>query len=210
VDENAKAKAENIEAYFDNLQKRIEFLAALYDMGRVNEALMLRCCYIEALGSRQSPEPERKAKNYCDVLAKHSRNEIWHLVCPKQLKNVMASNGLFKDAIGVVEPLINGFGTQLIEPEQVHARLDPVLSDQQRAWLDDNLFKGTVTYISYERIRSELVHDISAATISFSEMSYKGKPAPDLDFEMLYASLRYIVNVSEARAVSTNKWWFEQ
>jgi len=64
--------------------------------------------------------------------------------------------------------------------------------------------------ISYERIRSELVHDISAAPISFGDTSYKGKQVPDLDFEMLYNSLRNLVEVSQERAISTNKWWFEQ
>lgn len=210
MDEKAAAKAQLIKAYFDDLQNRIAFLAELYEMGRKNEALMLCCCYIEALGSRQSPEPERKAKNYCSVLAEHGQNEIWRLVHPRQLKNVLASNGLFRDAFDVVEPLIDDFGAQLIEPEQVRAKLDPAFSGQQRGWIDDNLFKATIAYISYDRIRSELVHDISAPSISFSETSYKGNPVPDLTFEMLYDSLRHIVNVSQERAISTNKWWFEQ
>jgi hypothetical protein len=204
------AKADYIRAYYDDLQKRIAFLSELYDMRRKDEALMLCCCYIEALGSRQSPEPERKAKNYCNVLGEQGKNEIWRLVHPKQLKNVLADNGLFKGTLDALEPLINDFGAQLVQPEQVRANLDPALNEQQRLWLDNNLFKATIASISYERIRSELVHDISAASISFSETSYKGQPVPDLNFEMLYTSLRHIVNTSQERAVATNKWWFEE
>lgn len=206
----ASGKAHCIKAYFDDLQSRIAFLGELYGMDRKHEALMLCCCYIEALGSRQSQEPERKAKNYCEVLAEHGQNEMWPLIHPKQLKNVLSANGLFKDTFPTLEPLIDGFGAKLIEPQDVLVHLDAALNEQQRAWLWDNMFKGSIANISYERIRSELVHDISAAPISFSETSYKGNPVPDLNFEMLYASLRNIVEVSQRRAIATNKWWFEQ
>lgn len=171
---------------------------------------MLCCCYIEALGSRQSPEPERKAKNYCRILAEYGQNEIWRLIHPKQLKGVLSAKDLFKDTLSALLPLIDSFGARLVEPQEVLTRLDAALSAQQRAWLADNIFKGSIGNISYERIRSELVHDISAAPISFSETSYKGNPVPDLNFEMLYASLCNIVKVSQERAVATNKWWFEQ
>lgn len=207
--DNAAIKAEYIKAYYDDLQSRIAFLSELYDMGRTNEALMLCSCYIEALGSRQSQEPQRKAKNYCQALTEHGRNEIWQLIHLRQLRNVLSVNSLFNDSFSALEPLIDGFGAQLIEPEDVRAHLDATLSEQQRAWLNDNMFKGSIANISYERIRSELVHDISAAPISFGETSYKGDPVPDLNFEMLYASLRYIVEVAKERTISTNKWWFQ-
>lgn len=210
MNDNASSKAQYIRAYFDDLRNRISFLKELYGNGRKDEALMLCCCYIEALGSRQSQEPERKAKNYCSVLAEHGQNEIWSLIHPEQLKNVLTANGLFKDTVPALQPLIDSFGAQLVEPQDALARLDTALNAQQRAWLADNIFKGSIANISYERIRSELVHDISAAPISFSETSYKGNPVPDLNFEMLYASLCNIVKVSQERAIATNKWWFEQ
>ena len=206
----ASGKAHYIKAYYDELQSRIAFLGELYGMGKRHEALMLCCCYIEALGSRQSREPERKAKNYCTALFEHGQNEIWPLIHPKQLKNVLSTNGLFKDAFSTLQPLIDSFGAQLIDPQEVQAHLDGALNEQQRGWLKDNIFKGSVANISYDRIRSELVHDISAAPISFSETSYKGHPVPDLNFEMLYASLRRIVEVNQQRAIATNKWWFEE
>jgi hypothetical protein len=62
MEDKASGKARYIRAYFDDLQGRIAFLGELYGMGRKNEALMLCCCYIEALGSRQSQEPEREGE----------------------------------------------------------------------------------------------------------------------------------------------------
>jgi len=98
----------------------------------------------------------------------------------------------------------------LIEPQELLARLEPSLDEKQRSWLQDNIFKGSMAMISYERIRCELVHDIDAETsISFSETTYNGNPVPILDFEALYSSLKKIVAASQKKAVSSNKFWYE-
>jgi hypothetical protein len=207
--DKAAGKARYIAAYFEHLQKRIAFLTELYGMGRKDEALLLCCCYIEALGSRRSGEA-RKAKNYCTILIEEGENPIWGLVHPAQLKDVLADNGLFRSRLEILEPLIDKFGPQLVTPAEVRARLEPSLNAPQQAWFNDCLFKATLANISYERIRSELVHDISGTAISFSKTSYNGEPVPDVDFEMLYASLRAIADKSQKLAVSTNKWWFEK
>ncbi len=71
-------------------------------------------------------------------------------------------------------------------------------------WLQDNLFKGTIAAISYELIRSELVHDISAGNITFSETQFKGHPVPDLNFELLYPALWTIFHRLENKSLKTN------
>lgn len=210
MDSDATSKAYFIKAYFDNLQKRIAFLRELHAEGRECEALMLCCCYIEALGSRELIGLDLKAKNYCAILSEEGGNEIWRLINPKQLKKVLSTNGLFKEQFNTLEPLIDDFGSQLIDPQELLARLEPSLDGKQRSWLQDNIFKGSMAMISYERIRCELVHDIDADTsISFSETTYKGNPVPKLDFEALYSSLKKVVAASQSKAVSTNKFWYE-
>lgn len=205
-----KPKAFSIKAYFDDLQNRISFLAELHVMGRKDEALMLCCCYIEALGSRESDEPKNKAKNYCGILTEQGGNELWRLIHPKQLKNLLSSKKLFNDILNVLEPLVDAYGKQLIEPHEVLDCFNPHINEEQRNWLQNNIFKGSMASISYERIRSELVHDISGGSISFGETVCNGKQVPDIDFELLYASLLKIVSASQEKSISTNKWWFEQ
>lgn len=207
---DATDKAYFIKSYFEDLQRRIEFLIEFHGMERRDEALMLCCCYIEALGSRSSSEPKSKARNYCNILAENGNNEIWNLIHPMQLKNILSTKPLFKENLGPIALLIDGMGTQLFEPQEVIARLNSVLNEQQLSWLQENIFKGSMAYISYERIRSELVHDITGGSISFSSTTYKGNPVPDLNFEALYSSLLTIVAISRSKAVSTNKWWYEQ
>jgi hypothetical protein len=52
VPEESDGKAFFIKAYFDDLEQRIAFLRELQAAEHENEALMLCCCYIEALGSQ--------------------------------------------------------------------------------------------------------------------------------------------------------------
>ena len=210
MEDKDSSKSYFIKAYFDDLQSRVAFLAELHAMGRSNEALMLCCCYIEGLGTRASGDPKPKAKNYCSILAQNGGNEIWKLVHPKQLRIWLSSKPLFSDVFGQLEPLIDGFGKQLLDPDEVRARLDALLSEQQQRWLQNNVFRGSLANISYERIRSELVHDISASPLSFSETEHNGNPVPDLDFEMLYSALRKILDSFQERAVSSNRWWYEE
>lgn len=210
MEEKRSDKAFFIEAYFDDLEKRIAFLKDMNEGGHRDEALMLCCCYIEALGSRQYHESERKAKNYSRILEEHGGNDIFALVHPKQLNQVLADQKLFKANLSKIESVIDGFGMELVLQEVVVDTLAPVITDDQASWLQDNLFKGTIAAISYELVRSELVHDISAASITFSETTIKGNPVPDLTFELLYPALWAIFHRLKTKSLETNTWYWEQ
>ena len=203
-------KAFMIQAYFDDLEKRIAFLKELYDGDHTDEALMLCCCYIEALGSRQYHDSDRKAKNYYRILEEYSGNELFTLIHPKQLRNVLMNQKLFKANITRIEPIIDGFGKELILQKVVSDSLSPVITEDQVNWLNDNLFKGTMAAISYERVRSELVHDISTSNLTFSETTFHGKPVPDINFELLYPALMNIFRRLKEISLKTNKWCWEQ
>ena len=199
-----------IQAYFDDLEKRIDFLKELYNGHHADEALMLCCCYIEALGSRQYHDSNRKAKNYYRILVEFSGNNIFAFVHPKQLKNVLKDKKLFKPNIGQIDPIIDGFGKELIPQQEVSDRLAPVVTEKQMNWLNDNLFKGTMAAISYDRVRSDLVHDISTSNLTFSETTFDGKPVPDMNFELLYPALMKIFDSLKEMSLKTNTWYWEQ
>lgn len=209
MEANTSSNSFFIAAYFNDLQGRVAFLEELHAKGRKSEAMLLCCCYIEALGSRQSPTPEHKAKNYCHILVQHGGNKLWPLVHPSQIKSVLSTNGLFGNVIAALVPVIDSLGRQLLDPNDLCALLDGFLNEQQRSWLLENIFKGSMAYISYKDIRSELVHGISAAPISFSQTQYKGHPVPKINFSLLYASLNNIVNTLACNANISGKWWWE-
>ncbi len=199
-----------IQAYFDDLEKRIAFLKELYEGNHSDEALLLCCCYIEALGSRQYDDPNRKAKNYYRILEEFSGNNLFTLIHPKQLRNVLKDKPLFKPNITQIDKIIDGFGKELILQKVVSDSLSPVITVNQLNWLNDNLFKGTMAAISYEGVRSELVHDISAPNLIFTEATIEGKPVPDMNFDVLYPALMNIFDSLKEISLKTNRWYWEQ
>jgi len=203
-----KATAFLIKAYFDDLEKRISFLYELCHSDHKNEALMLCCCYIEALGNRRY-NSRNSSKNYSMILQECSGNSLFAYVHPKQLKEVLANQKLFRGVYSKIEPIIDGFKKRLVTQEEVLHELSPLITKQQVCWLKEYLFKVTMAYISYDRIRSELVHDISASAISFSETTLNDQPVSELDFPLLYSALRNIFQMVRDASITTNKWWWE-
>jgi len=199
-----------IKAYFDDLENRIAFLKELHKGSHIDEALMLCCCYIEALGSRHYHDSNRKAKNYYRILVEYSENRIFALVHPKQLKNILKDKKLFNQNIDRIEPIVDGFGKELIPQQEVICRLEPVATEEQMNWLNDNLFKGTMAAISYDRIRSDLVHDISTSKLTFSETTFEGKQVPDMNFRLFFSALIKIFKNLKERSLETNTWYWEQ
>ncbi len=84
------------------------------------------------------------------------------------------------------------------------------MTKDQTAWLRDNLFKGTIAAISYELVRSKLVHDIEAADVTFNETTINGNPVPDLNFELLYPALLNIFLRLKDKSLEANIWYWEQ
>ena len=210
MNDNDSDKAFMIQAYFDDLEKRISFLKQLYDDKHEDEALMLCCCYIEALGSRQYHDSGRKAKNYYQIIEEYSGEKLFSLIHPKQLRNVLINKKLFNTNITQIETIIDGFGKELIPQEVVFESLSSVINKDQLNWLKDNLFKGTMAAISYERVRSELVHDISTSNLTFNETRFDGKPVPDMNFKLLYPALMNIFRRLKEISLKTNKWYWEE
>jgi len=209
VPEESDGKAFFIKAYFDDLEQRIACLRELQAAGHENEALMLCCCYIEALGSQRYHQSNRKAKNYCTILVEYGDNALFGLVHPKQAVQVLRTVKLFVNNINAIEAAISTIGKQLCQAQSLLELLRPILTSKQKDWLDNNLYKLTIAAISYERVRSELVHDISAAPVSFSETTYNGNPIPSIDFDLLYVALQSVFAEAKRQSVDANKWYWE-
>jgi hypothetical protein len=207
--EGSKDKIFFIQAYYEDLEGRIAFLRELHERGHDNEALMLCCCYIEALGSQRCHNSERKAKNYCTILDEHSGNPIFGLVHPVQAKRVLGSMKLFQENFPAIEAALVGLPRELFEKKAIQELLAPMVNPKQAEWLADNMFKFTIAAISYDLVRSELVHDISASPVSFSETTYKGEPVPRLDFFFLHAGLQNICAEAKRQSIASNTWWRE-
>ena len=150
-----------------------------------------------------------KSRNYAQILEEDSGNSLFALVHPKQLRLVLRQAKLLKPVLGKIEAQIDQFGNELQSQPTVLGKLHDSLSKQQESWLRENLFKGTIAAISYDRVRSELVHDVSAGTVTFSESTVNGEPVPDLNFDLLYQALVNIfINVKRI-SIEANAWYWE-
>jgi len=92
---NGADKAFMIGAYFDSLDTKIAFLKQLHQDDHRDEALILCCCYTEALGSQKYPSSDSKAKNYAKILEEEGGNPLFSLVHPRQLVRVLDNIKLF-------------------------------------------------------------------------------------------------------------------
>ncbi|MFA6470993.1 MAG: hypothetical protein WCU00_03045 [Candidatus Latescibacterota bacterium] len=208
--EEREEKAFYIKAYYKNLEQRISFLKELHEDGHVNEALMLCCCYIEALGSQRYQDSDRKAKNYCTILDEHGGDVIFGLVHPKRALQVLSTVNLFQRNIVEIQEAISGIENQLYEKRAFLQLLAPVTTPEQQNWLNENVFKLTIAAISYDHVRCQLVHDISAGPVSFSETTFNGKPLPSIEFRLLYKGLKNVFAKAKCKSIETNKWYWEQ
>ena len=190
--------------------QHLDLCENLHADGHDNEALMLCCCYIEALGSHRYHDSERKAKNYCTILKEHGNNEIFGLAHPKQISLVLAKLKLFRSNIPLIDKAVTSLGNHLHDEDTITEIFDPLLTQQQKEWLSENFFKLTIAAISYELVRSELVHDLSAAPVSFSETTFNGELAPRLDFQLLYGALQSVFSDAKRQSIESNKWFWEQ
>ncbi len=182
-----------LEPWLEKIEKKIEFLSELYANQHKDEALTLCCCYIEALG-KYFYGPDNKRSRWCFVcvLKEFGANEILCYIHPMQLLNYLKRQKPYKEKLVMIEPLIEQIKSELHSEEAILDMLEPILAKQQLNHLSENIWNGSFAAIAYERIRSELVHEMDATDISFSQTTLEGEPVPNIDFQLLYKELQTV------------------
>lgn len=207
--EDIKAKASFIEAYFDDLRRRVEFLPKLHATGYENEALLLCCCYIEGLGSSLYWPDEASARNFVRVLEKQGSEEmLWH-IHPRQLLSALEVR-MPKLYQRISDRLAAAFATgqdALRTKEEVITLVNDRLTVEEMQQLKGHLWRGTLASLVYSNIRSPLVHGLSASPILLSRTTLRGQQVPVLDFALLYPQLSEILERVRELSVTTNSWF---
>ena len=148
-----QAKARSIEVYFDDLQAKASFSKELYDEGHRNEAMILSCVYIEALGSSLYwPQPGAR-RCFAQVLIDHSGESVFSLVHPRALVTGLRGNS---KTVEIADILDQGLSLQ---PPELHPIPDLMslarsyLNDEQFQLLEANIWCGTLAAIAYKRLQ---------------------------------------------------------
>jgi len=208
---NGEVKLEFMEAYFKGLNNKITFLKELFDDGHKEEALLLCCCYIEGLGNQLYWPTDGSCRNFVYILKEHSIKKIlWH-IHPKQLQIGLseARNSRVREIGKKLEAiLIEARKANVLYPEKEILLLsETVLKVDELEKLSQNLWRGTIAAIAYDRIRSELVHRLGAVDVSFSNMTFEGHALPNIDFELLYSPLMHVFVYVKELSLSSGKWF---
>ncbi|EJL6784201.1 hypothetical protein NMR91_003094 [Vibrio alginolyticus] len=206
------------EVYLKHLELK---LAIIRDISKVSEeeALVLCCCYIEAIGSKkhQLSEPvdgERKRTQrysksaaFTDTLVKYSGYDFWDKVHPIALVEVLPP--IFDDNYEDYLYRLAEIGGAIREAEFVIEHVKDLFTNaRQRDWFEKHIHKGSLGNIAYSRVRSEIVHNVSHESFSFLA-TWKGEAIPDIDYTLMEECLTNIVGNLRKLSIEHKKLWWE-
>jgi hypothetical protein len=199
-----KAKLSAIERFFEKWEQRVGFLLELFASGHEEEALLLACCYIEALGNALYWDARGSNYNFVRVLKEHSGEERFQHIHPQQLRIGLAEARQKRvQKIGnTLDKVLGKFDRKLYTEDEILALLSSHVDASELEELKQNLWRGTLAAFAYQRIRSEHVHTVSGP-IAF--MPSDGTDLPD--FLLLYGALQRIFQAAMERSVTSVRWF---
>jgi len=192
-----------IDAYLKRIEKRICFLKELHKEHK-EEALTLCCCYIDAFASKEYSESDETAVNFCSMLEKYFQPELC-TIHPKQLKDILSNNGDFDECFSSYAEILDDL-SETCSKEDMVSKLSHLTNNKQEQWLTNYMYKGSIAYIAYKRIRCGLVHNMSGPEIEFDKIRFNGNPIPRLGFNTFYKALTKMFEDYKNKSISQNEF----
>ncbi len=207
--EDLEAKAEFISAFFDHFEDKVDFAASLYEQDRKDEAFILVCAYIEGIATYLMWPSESSRANFCRVLLWHGDEPVLALVHPRSLVRAMSGRG---SEAALLASKLSALGPRVIdEMRPVAGFLDYVsgsLEPEELDLLRDHIHLDNLASVAHKGFRGAFAHRGSGPKgLVFEESSYRGGPAPQLDFHTLARALSRIVTYARKLSESTNKFF---
>ncbi len=203
------AKRRTIEAFFDDLEKKACLTDRLFSEGHEDEARLLCCCYIEALGNGLNPSNPGGAQNFATVLSDHGGEPMLCLIHPRALQNSLPYKSIAPGSRTAVQTFLNKLPANeaLTETGLIDAARPELLTDAL-SFLQRELWRGTIAAIAYSKIRSLGAHWFaSPGSVRFSQTTYQGDPIPEVDFSMLRRALGRVLQDAKTLSLNTNRWF---
>lgn len=202
------AKKDFIEAFFEELEKKAALTDRLFAEGHKDEARLLCCCYIEALGTGLDPSDGSGARNFASILVDHGAEPVLGLIHPKALRNSLP----YKSTAPVNKALLETAFQSLPRDQALTSRqlLHHVqhLPSETVDFLKQELWRATIANVAYSQIRSLGAHWFgSPGSVSFSATTFQGKQIPEVDFTMLRRALDRVITFTKDLSLSSNKWF---
>ncbi len=207
--EDLAAKKTFIEAFFDHFRQKAKLTDRLSQEGHDDEARLLVCCYIEALGNALNGITSGGARGFVTALVEHGGVPELALVHPRLLQRSMPWKSASKSVRIELEPFFARLASdEALSDDELFAALGSSVKADSIAFLKIELWRARIAMVAYSNIRSMNAHWFgSPGAVSFSETKHKGKPLSEIELSTLRAALDRILVHAEALSLRTNKWF---
>lgn len=202
---------EFIKAFFNDLDRKIAFLAELYNSGHQDEARVLCSCYIDWLASALYWPEERNNFNFVRILKEYGGEEIFSYIHPKMLEA-----SLLKKANGKKWAVIHNKTSQILQQargrlyaeQETIDLLSSVLNNNEIGDIKKELWRGSFAAIVYNEVRNLSVHSFGPPDgITFDNTLFKKQQCPLIDFALVYRTLKRIASVVREISLNSTKWF---
>jgi len=208
----------SIKAFFNNRQKKIDFLLELNDQilklndqKHSSEALLLCCCYIEGFANGLYWPAKGSEEKFVRVLKDYGEKEIFACIHTVQLENFLKSKRAGKNGESILKKVADTLDANknyLHTKDNMLSIVGEVLETSEYEWLDERLWKGTVAAIIYTDIRCQLVHNLfTRGYLSFERMTFNGERICRIDFDFMYPVLQRILKKAIEISLTSGKWY---
>lgn len=206
---DADAKRQFIEAYFDELAGKIPMLMRLSRDGHKDDARLLACCYIEALGNWLQGSTSVGASNFVYALKHFTDNNQIGLILLPLLRESLPFKNLTAAARPQLETALSALPQdEALSKEELLNAMRPTVSEAAVDFLRREAWRGTVASYVYGQMRSPAAHwGGSAGALTFSRTTYRGGRLRKIDFFVLKAALEQIIAHARTVSLETNKWF---
>ena len=200
-------KQQFIEAFFTNVEHKVERLQALRSNGFSDEAFTLCLLYIDRLASSHyGGKYGQNRKSFCRALKELSDNPLFGMIHPQHL--LEQARHTCPSAVSIIESIASPEPHALLEEDNLAKDIkNSVLADSDRVKLISNLWRASIASITYDSIRNAEVHGPGSGGLSFDESIYQGKVGVTLSFQVFYDALRTILQRIREISMKSSEWF---
>jgi len=195
--ENNVFELEALSAFCEDWNRRIVFLGELSERGRRDEALILCCCYIEAIGTWFTGWERGGKETFAMALLTYAGGDIFSRINPWLLfEEIRRKEDTVKWEIILdkLESAFTGFNATFYPSAEITEACRSALSGEEFTVLDKSIWMGTMANPAYSITKCEGVHNGSATLKGCGEIA--------LDFQLFYPALQRVFEVARRLIMS--------
>jgi hypothetical protein len=209
-EQTSNSKVFFMETYFEELDRKIDYLLELYKMGRTDEAFILCSSYIDGIALNILWPDESSKRCFVKVLEEYSKVELFSRIQKVEFINSIGrlKGNKPKTIVDKVGGILEDHKQNVFTPNEFIETINEYLTKEETEWVEDNMWRGTIASITYNRIRCEFVHKMKGASaINFRQFKTDETPSLTVDFKTLFSSLRTISQMAREISFQTGMWY---